>query len=275
MDQRNARGAVGGVRARARLTAFLLVAAIGYAVVGLVLFLSRDRIVFPIRGGGIAPPRDGELVAIPVDGAVLKGWLLPGNGPVLLWFHGNGETVLGLGDLLRRFRPVLAIDYRGYGGSTGSPTVANAERDALAVYDWIASRATGVVIYGRSVGSGPAVAVAAQRPVAGLILESPFTSLGAMARRSFPIFPAFLAGRRFDNLRRIGSVRAPVLIIRGDRDSLIPTRMGHLLYERVIATGGAAEEWVIAGAEHNSTYEVGGAEYVRRVRDFVQRAVAR
>lgn len=280
MDQRNGRGAVGGLRARARVTSFLLLAAIGYAVVGLVLFSSRDRIVFPIRGGGIAPPRDGELALIPVDGAVLKGWLLPGpeRGPLLLWFHGNGETVLGLGSLLHEFKAdgfaLLAVDYRGYGGSTGKPTVANSERDALAIWDWIGARWPAVVVYGRSVGSGPAVALAAQRPVAGLILESPFTSLGAMARRSFPIFPSFLAGGGFDNLGRIGDVRAPVLIIHGDRDDMIPTRMSHLLYERVIERGGTAEEWVIAGAEHNSTYDVGDEEYVRRVREFVNRAVA-
>lgn len=285
MAQRNQRGAVGGVRARARLTTFLLVAAAGYAAVCLALFLSRNRVVFPIRGGGLGM-RDGEIVTVPVDGGdTLIAWLLPATAPapapapVLVWFHGNGETVAGLAPLLREFQPpgvaLLAVDYRGYGASTGSPTVANSERDALVLWDWIAARpdldGARVVVYGRSVGGGPALALAAQRPVAGLILESPFTSLGAMARRSFPIFPSFLAGRGFNNLARIGAVKAPLLIIHGDRDSLIPTRMGRQLYERMIEKRGAAELWLIPGAEHNSTYDVGDEEYVRRVSDFVRR----
>jgi fermentation-respiration switch protein FrsA (DUF1100 family) len=264
----------------------LVVAAVGYAAVCLALFLSRNRVVFPIRGGGLGM-RDGEIVTVPVDGGdTLVAWLLPAHAPapapppapVLVWFHGNGETVAGLAPLLREFQPpgvaLLAVDYRGYGASTGNPTVANSERDALVLWDWIAARpdldAARVVVYGRSVGSGPAVALAAQRPVAGLIVESPFTSLGAMARRSFPIFPSFLAGRGFNNLARIGDVRAPVLIIHGDRDSLIPTQMGRLLYERMIEKRGTAELWLIPGADHNSTYDVGGDDYVRKVRGFVQ-----
>lgn len=265
----------------------LLVVAIGYVGFCVVLLLLRNRMVFPIRGGGIVPPArvgiaDGELVEIAVDGGdTLKGWLLPGGAPVLVWFHGNGETVLGIAPILREFRvdrvALLAVDYRGYGGSTGSPTVANTERDALAVYDWIKTRpdldAARVVVYGRSVGSGPAVALASQRPVTGLILESPFTSLGAMARQAFPFIPTFLMRFGFDNLARIGDVKAPLLVIHGDRDSLIPTRMGHVLYEHVNEAGGTAAEWIIPGAEHNTTFDAGGEEYVRRVKEFVERCV--
>src|SRR3990172_469403 len=154
-----------------RMATFLLVALIGYGVLGAVLFSSRARIVFPLGGGGIAPPRDGELALIPVDGAVLKGWLLPGpeRGPLLLWFHGNGETVLGLGSLLHEFKAdgfaLLAVDYRGYGGSYGKHTVANSERDALAIWDWIGARWPPLVVYRPSVGSGPAVALAPPPPL--------------------------------------------------------------------------------------------------------------
>lgn len=257
------------------IAAMLAVPVLGYAVLCLVLYASRDRIAFPIRGGGIVKPYDGELVEVPVPGAIVRGWHLPGPpaGPVLLWFHGNGETVHGLGDLLRAFKAddfgLIAVDYRGYGGSSGSPTPANTDDDAVAVFDWAARRYARVVVYGRSIGSGPAVWVASRRQVAGLILESPFTSLGAMARKSFPLFPSALAGRSFDNLTRIGGVKAPVLIIAGEADRLIPPAMGQRLYERVIERAGTAQRWVIPGAEHNTMYEVGGVDYVRRVRRFI------
>jgi uncharacterized protein len=247
----------------------------GYVLLCVVLYLSRDRLVFPIRGGGIVKPYDGDLVEVPVPGAIVRGWHLPGPpaGPVLLWFHGNGETVHGLGDLLRAFKAddfgLIAVDYRGYGGSSGSPTPANTEDDAVALFDWAARRYARVVVYGRSIGSGPAVWVASRRQVAGLILESPFTSLRDLARKSFPLVPPVLAGRSFDNLARIGGVKAPVLIIAGEADRLIPPAMGQRLYERVIERGGTAQRWVIPGAEHNTMYDVGGVEYVRRVRTFI------
>lgn len=265
-------------RRAARLIApFVVIIVTGYAVLCLALYLSRDRIVFPIRGGGIVKPHDGELVELPVPGAIVRGWHLPGapEGPVLLWFHGNGETVHGLADLLRDFKSsgfgLVAVDYRGYGGSSGTPTPANADDDAVAIFDWAARRYARVVVYGRSIGTGPAVWVASRRQVAGLILESPFTSLAAMARKGFPLFPSFLAGRAFDNLARIGGVKAPVLIISGERDATIPPEMGQRLYERVIERGGTAERWVVPGAEHNTMYDAGGEEYVRRVRAFVLR----
>jgi len=154
-------------------------------------------------------------------------------------------------------------------------SVGNAERDALAVYDWLAARPdldrSRVVAYGRSVGTGPALALAAARPVAGAILESPFTTLGAMARQAFPLVPSFLAGRGFDNRRRVAALRCPVLLIHGEVDDIIPAAMSGVLLERARAAGVAAERWLIPGAGHNETYDAGGDDYVRRVREFVAR----
>jgi fermentation-respiration switch protein FrsA (DUF1100 family) len=263
-----------------------LVAA-AYVALCVVVVLARNRVVFPIRGGPAGDPQrfgltKGESVAIPTaDGAQLAGWFLPpaettpAPWPVLLWFHGNGETVAGLASVLRAFQPahaaLLALDYRGYGASTGRPTVANALRDADAALAWLRTRpdvdAGRVVVYGRSVGSGPAVHLAATRQVAGLVLESAFTSLPGMTRMHFPFFPSFLAGSGFDNLDAIARVTCPVLFVHGDRDRTIPIEMGRALAARAPRV---EEFLVIPGADHNDTYDLGGAAYASRVRQFVE-----
>jgi len=276
-----------------RVIRLLVLAATVYVGLGLVLFLARNRIIFPIHGGPAGEPArfgisDGQAITIATaDGAHLAGWFLPaspapaggGRAPALVWFHGNAETVAAIAPILREFRPngvaVLAVDYRGYGGSSGRATVANVEHDALILWDWLARRGdvdtTRIVVYGRSIGTGPAVLLAASRPVAGLIVESAFTSLGAMAREGFPVYPALLAGGGFDNVGRIGVMRCPILLIHGGHDTTIPTAMGRMLAERA---GPRGELYIIPTADHNETYDAGGGEYVRRVKDFVARTTA-
>lgn len=262
-----------------------------YAAAGVLLFLLRNRIVFPLRGGPAGPPQrfgfpKGESVTIRTDdGARLTGWLLPPPEPLpkpwpaLLWFHGNGETVAGLASVLRAFQhphaALLALDYRGYGTSTGRPTPANAARDAAAAIAWLRAHLDvfpeHIVIYGRSVGSGPAIQAAATHHVAGLVLESAFTSLPAMARVHFRIFPSFLAGAGFDNLGAIARVACPVLFVHGDHDRTIPIAMGRALAKRAPLVH---EFWVIPRADHNDTYGLGGEAYAMRVRQFTERATA-
>lgn len=276
----------------------LIIIATIYAAACVLLYLARNRIVFPIRGGAAGEParfgiRDGESVTIPTDdGERLGGWLLPaapphapraphaGRVPVLVWFHGNAETVAGIAPVLREFRPpgaaLLAVDFRGYGTSTGRATVALTERDVDAIWRWLATRAdldtARVVVYGRSIGTGPAVLLASKHGVAGLVIESAFTTLGAMARVHYAVFPAFLAGGGFDNLGNIARVRCPVLLVAGDRDDIVPIAMGRALAERA---AGRSEFHVISGADHNETYDVGAETYVQRVRAFVERVTAR
>jgi fermentation-respiration switch protein FrsA (DUF1100 family) len=265
--------------------------AAAYAAACVILYLARNRIVFPMRGGPAGDPRrhgfaKGESVTIrTADGARLGGWLLPPPEPtpkpwtVLLWFHGNGETVAGLAPVLRAFQhhhaAVLALDYRGYGASTGTPTPANAVEDAAAAVEWLRTHLDvfpdHIVVYGRSVGSGPAVQLAATHHVAGLVLESAFTTLGAMARVHFRLFPSFLAGTGFDNLNAIGRVACPVLFVHGDRDRTVPIAMGRALAKRAPQVH---EFWTIPRADHNDTYTLGAEAYAKRVRQFVERATA-
>ena len=265
--------------------------AAAYVAACVLLYLSRDRIVFPMRGGPSGGPQrfgiaNGESFAITTaDGARLTGWLLwppeptPKPWTVLLWFHGNGETVAGLAPVLRAFQhphaALLALDYRGYGASTGTQTAASAVRDADAVMAWLRAHhdvfPDHVVVYGRSAGSGPAVHVAATHHVAGLVLESAFTSLPAMARVHFRIFPPSLAGSGFDNLGTIARVACPVLFVHGDRDKTIPIAMGRALAKRAPLVH---EFFTIPRADHNDTYALGGEAYAARVRQFTERATA-
>jgi dipeptidyl aminopeptidase/acylaminoacyl peptidase len=265
-----------------------LLLALGYAALCLIVALSRNRIVFPIRGGPAGDPRrfgigDGELVTIlTADGARLGGWFLPpaeptpAPWPAVLWFHGNGETVRGLAPVIRELRPAHAgmrvVDYRGYGESTGHTTIPGTLTDAEAAWAWLAQRSdvdtTRVVIYGRSVGSGPAAWLAAHHTPAGLILESAFTSLRAMAAVHYAIFPSFLAGSGYDNLSAVRRVRAPALFMHGQTDDIVPIAMGRAL---AAAAGGPAEFWEIVGAGHNETYDADLEGYARRFKTFVAR----
>ncbi|MBI1722274.1 MAG: alpha/beta hydrolase [Gemmatimonadetes bacterium] len=276
---------------RVVLLRLVVMAGTVYVALGMLLFFARDFLVFPGRHDATPEPRrigiaDGEKVWVTTaDGERLVGWYLPprdasgARAGALIWFHGNGETIGGLAPILREFRPqraaLLALDYRGYGESTGRAGIEGVKRDAEAGWTYLAGRPeidpARIVVYGRSVGSGPAVHLALQNPVAGLILESPFTSLRAMARVHYPLFPSFIAGSGLDNLRAIAGVRCPVLFVHGDADRLIPIWMGRALAERV---GAGAEFHVIAGADHNDTYDTGGEAYVRRVQDFVTRVTA-
>jgi pimeloyl-ACP methyl ester carboxylesterase len=240
----------------AKAVRYALVAVGTYAAICLLLWLFRERMVFPVRGGE-------AVQAQRVDTAGVLGWYWPGRDVAMLWFHGNGETVAGLAGVMREFRPdgvaLLALDYRG--------TIAEAERDAAAALAWLRGRGFGrVVVYGRSVGTGPAVYVAATQRVEGLVLESAFTSVRALARLHYPFFPTFLAPGGFKNEDRMGDVSCPVLFVHGDADRLIPIEMGRTLEARTQNRAGFV---VIPGADHNDTYAMGGASYAAAVKEFV------
>lgn len=268
------------------LRLLLLLAAL-YAAACILLFLLRDRMIFPVRGEPTGTPAefgipDGRVVTIQTpDGERLAAWYLPPHDTVtpagaVLWFHGNAEWVSGFPWLVRALRParaaMLVVEYRGYGSSTGRPGVAGIARDALVAWDWLAARPevdpARIVVYGRSIGSGPALHVAADRPVAGVIVESGFTSLRGLARRHYPIFPSVLAGSGFDNLRAIARVRAPILLVAGERDGIVPADMGRALRD---TAGGPAELWIVPDADHNTVWAVAGEAYAERFHAFVAR----
>ena len=152
--------------------------------------------VFP-RPGRISPAAAGlphaEAVEIATsDGERVIAWHLPprSDQPVVLYFHGNGGNLAGRAERFRRLisggAGLLALSYRGYGGSSGSPSEAGLLRDGAAAYEFAAARypASRIALWGESLGTAVAVAIAAERPVAGLALDSPFTSTVDIAPRS-------------------------------------------------------------------------------------------
>ena len=268
--------------------ALLLGLPAAYLVILLVLWAFQERMAFPAPRAALPDPRvvlgSGEQIELTMqDGTRLVGWYLPpkeaGRGPTpgLLWFYGNGETIAAIWPVIRDFRPpgaaLLVVDYPGYGASGGRASEAGIYEAGDLAYQALASHAgidrVRIYVYGRSLGSAVATHVAADHPVAGLILESPFTSARDMAARTYRIFPLFLVRLRLNNVETMRRVKCPVLVFHGTADRLVPMDMGRQV---AAAAPGPAEFVMIEGAGHNETYDVGDRAYRDKVWSFVHAA---
>ena len=186
----------------------------------------------------------------------------------VIYSHGNAEDIGDARPRLTTIRDagfnVFAYDYHGYGTSGGRPSELNAYRDIDAAYDYLTVQLNippqRIILHGYSVGSGPAVDLAARRPVAGLILESPFTTAFRVVTR-IPLFPC----DRFRNIDKIGRIGCPLLILHGTSDQVIPFRHGKILFR-------AAHEpkrfFPVEGANHFDLVQVAGGRYAEMLKDF-------
>jgi fermentation-respiration switch protein FrsA (DUF1100 family) len=175
------------------------------------------------------------------DGESLVLWFSPprGDGPVLLFLHGNGGAITDRADRFAFYQSrgygVAFLSWRGYGGSTGSPSETGLVIDAKAAYDHL--RGLGhppgrIVLVGESLGTGPAVQLAAANPVGAVVLEAPYSAAVDLARAAYPWLPVGLLMKdQFRSRDHIGAVRAPVLILHGEKDRVIPPGFGKRLYE--------------------------------------------
>ena len=213
------------------------------------------------------------------DGVRLFGWYLPAPSSevLLLWCHGNAGNIAdrleNLELLYRHGLSTFIFDYRGYGRSAGAPSEEGLYEDALAAYDHLVTNKKTlperIVAFGRSLGAPVAGELARKRQVAGLILETPFPSVAAVARRLFYGFPVHqLLRARFDLASRLKEIHTPVLVVHGDRDTTIPFALGWAVYE---AANEPKEFYRIPGADHNDTYVVGGESYFQRLLEFIRR----
>jgi len=182
-----------------------------------------------------------EQLWIDVPGAQVEAWFLPadspheGPRPLVIFAHGNGELIdiwpSTFEGLTRRGLHVLLVEYPGYGRSTGKPSEKSIGHVFCAAYDRVVARPdvdpAKIVLVGRSIGGGAACLLAARRPSAALILMSTFTSLRPFARRY--LAPSFLIRDPFDNQSVVASYPGPVLIVHGNRDSVVPYRHGAIL----------------------------------------------
>jgi hypothetical protein len=256
------------------------VAGYGVLVGGLYVF-QRHLLYFP----DVARPELGDLAALGVreitlktaDGLSLLSWYLPppDGRPVIAYFHGNGGHIGYRAGRLRQFARkgygVLMTEYRGYGGNPGAPTEPGLVSDGAAALDFLGGegiRPNRLVIYGESLGSGVAVLLAAEREVASLILEAPFTSVAEVAQYHYSFMPASALVRdRFDSLARIGNVKAPILVLHGKRDRVVPLRFGRVLFD---AAPEPKELWLAREAGHENLIRYGAFEAVL---DFLRRHV--
>jgi abhydrolase domain-containing protein 17 len=255
----------------------LLVLLLVYAAAAAIAYFLADRLIFLPPRSSYAP---GELPVVHLpseDGASIAVLHLRSDSAThtLLFSHGNAEDLGHIAPLLARLRDrvgvsVVGYDYRGYGLSAGAPPTAHgAIRDIDAVYHHL-TRELGIpperlIVHGRSVGSGPALDLAARAPVGGVIVESAFTSTFRVVTR-IPLLPF----DRFPNLRNLRHVRVPVLVVHGERDEVIPVSHGRRLF--AAAPERKRHLWV-EGAGHNDLVPVAGDEYWEAIRSFIRAVV--
>jgi fermentation-respiration switch protein FrsA (DUF1100 family) len=217
------------------------------------------------------------------DGIKLFGWYVeqPSPSAMLLWCHGNaGNMTHRLGNLRALYRlgmSVFLFDYRGYGRSQGRPTEDGLYLDALAAYDYLLHnrriRPERLVLFGRSLGGAIAGALAAQRPAMGLLLESCFPSIEAVARHHYLGLPLhWLLGAAFRLEDRLPHLSLPKLFVHGDRDDIIPIELGQRAFD---AAKPPKEFYVVRGATHNDVPSVGGKAYFAKLFEFISSVLKR
>ncbi|HET6197359.1 MAG TPA: alpha/beta hydrolase [Acetobacteraceae bacterium] len=257
---------------RALIVFFAIAVLLYLAFVGL-LYAGQRRLIYVPDRTPPDPARTGiaEIEVLHLhsgDGTPLIAWYMPPakpDGSVVLYLHGNGGHIGYRGERLRSFRAAgwgaLLLEYRGYGGNPGRPTEAGLVLDAeagLAGLQGLGVPPQRTVLWGESLGSNLAVRLAMTRDFAAVILESPFTSVTALAKALYPCVPVdLLLKDRFETLPRIPAVRSPVLVLQGGRDRLVRPAMSRAVYAAVTAR---KELWTAPEADHNDLGMFGAVE---------------
>jgi uncharacterized protein len=213
------------------------IAAVLYATQRSLMYFPDTAHTTPAQGG---LPQAEEVALTAADGVSITVWHVApkDNKPVILYFHGNGGS---LHYRVERFRRLVnegiglvALEYRGFGGNAGTPSEHGLIADAKAAYAFAAARypAKQIVVWGESLGTGVAVALASEKPVGRVILEAPFTSAAAVAAIRYWYMPVRLLMKdQFHSDERIAKVTAPVLILHGLHDQVVPYTMGEKVFE--------------------------------------------
>ncbi|MGL4286150.1 MAG: alpha/beta hydrolase [Phreatobacter sp.] len=254
------------------LITIAMVLGIGYAALCATMWSTQRRLLY-FPNGEVASPATLGLPARAISRTTADGvtigmwWIAPrGDKPVVVHMHGNGGNLSYwapvFADLAAAGYGVLALSYRGYGGSQGAPSEAGLIMDGQAAYAAARELAPGarIVLFGDSLGTGVATALAAERPIAALVLNAPFTAVEDRAAELFRFLPVrWLITDRFLSRERIGQVKAPILIVHGDNDATIPIAHG----QRLFALAPEPKRFVgIAGGGHNDLWSRGGREAV-------------
>ena len=250
----------------------------------------RQLMYFPLDDvpaiAALGPKGVEEVAFDTADGLRLAGWLFtagadaaaPGESrDTVIVFHGNAGNRahrVPLATALRRIGlQVLLFDYRGYGGNPGSPTEQGLAMDARAAREFLITQRGvdphRVIYFGESLGTGVAVELASEHPPAALILRSPYTSMSDVGQHHYPWLPVRLLLRdRYDSLAQISRVRSRLLIIVGERDSVVPAEFSRRLYDAAAQPKAFVS---IAGADHNDDELLDGTTVIEAIAKFIGR----
>jgi fermentation-respiration switch protein FrsA (DUF1100 family) len=264
------------------MTAAVIAAATLVAVILLVRLVEPALAFFPTAGEDVTPADHGAPfradTILTSDREHLRVWHLVHSAPQarIVYFHGNGGNLSMwspiLADLWRQGYDVIAVDYRGYGVSTGRPTESGLYRDVDATLAFVGERAPAIaaplVYWGRSLGATMAAYAAARQPPAGVVLEAGFPSARSVLETNPLLWTlSWLSRYRFATVEWMTTVRRPVLVLHGDQDSVIPYRLGR----RLFASLGEPKTFVtIRGGDHNDAAPVDPEAYWTALRRFVE-----
>ena len=248
----------------------------------LLASVQRRLIYFPSPGPlppvGTMLPGGEDVVLDTEDGLRLAAWFVPAaaRGPAVLVCNGNGgdRTLRAplAAALVRAGLSVLLFDYRGYGGNSGRPSEVGLAADARAARAFLAARPevdpARIAYFGESLGAAVAIRLALESPPAALVLRSPFTSLTDVGRLHYPWLPvAAVLADRYPSISRIAQLATPLLVIAGDRDTLVPAELSQRLYERA----GQPKRFVLVpDADHNSMELLDGMQMVDAIVRFLR-----
>jgi len=215
-----------------------------------------------------------EISVTTEDGLELFGWYkapFPPEKPTIVWLHGNASnvalTTAQAFAYLKAGYGLLAVEYRGYAGNPGRPSEEGLYKDSRAFIEWLKSRGTkenNIILYGESIGSGPALQMAMEYPALNtIILQSPFTTMIEAVRKHYPYMPnKWLVKDKYDNFSKIDKIKAPLIVVQGTEDFIIPYSHGVKLYE---AAPEPKSLITIEGGGHNDMYDQKAADKILSV----------
>lgn len=221
---------------------------------GCALLASFQRSLIYYPQPAISDSADATQLLPVADAQVRVTVRSPEAVRAIIYFGGNAENAtLSLPELAQAFPDdaIYLMHYRGYGGSTGRPSEAVLQADALVLFDLVHEKHPKTIVIGRSLGSGIAIRVAARRPVLALILVTPYNSLLKLAQQQFPFLPvSWLLLDRYESWRYASEVRAPTLLIMAEHDEVIPRTSTEELFPHFAQ--GVARLTIVRGASHNT-----------------------
>ncbi len=256
-----------------------------FAICLILIRIFENRLVFfpqklppdfsPPAGRGIQP----QERFITLDNLKIHAlyFVINPDRPTILFFHGNAGNVFDRMEFMQLMQAkldvnIFAIDYRGYGKSSGSPTENGVYRDAVAAWDYLVDSLkiipSQIIVWGRSLGGAVTVDLVTKRPARTLILEATFSSAKDMMKEMFGPVPVWLfSGVKFNSAAKISANPVPKLFLHGDTDAVVPFELGRKLYE---CASGFKKFIKLPGANHNDTFIAGGDLYWHAIADFIR-----